>query len=101
MITVEFFEPFRVMTMICAGVMVAIALASIKAWRRWSRSKRVLAWAVSMLMISNGYAAFEASMAGTSGGPRSVLVTTCMIIGLIGVIIAVRDDSKDAGDRGR
>lgn len=97
----EFFEPFRVMTMICTGAMFVIAAASIRAWRRWSRSKRVLAWGVTMLMVSNGYAALEASLSGAPGGPRSVLITTTMIIGLMGVIIAVRDDSKDSGDHGR
>lgn len=95
-------DVFRFLTMVFAGISIVIAAISFRSWRRWSRSKRTLAWAVSILMFVNGYAAFEALNANVPGGTRSVMISTAMAAGLIGVIIAVRDDTKDASDkRGR
>lgn len=95
-------DVFRFLTIMFAGASVLLAAFSFRSWRRWSRSKRTLAWAVSILMFVNGYAAFEALQDNVPGGARSVMISTAMGAGLIGVIIAIRDDTKDASDkRGR
>lgn len=91
----EIFEVFRFVTIAATVIMLGLVLKNFTAWRTWARSKKMLGYAVTMLMLSNGYAAFEATLDGSPGAGRSLLIAVCMVVGLFAVITSLRDDRKE------
>lgn len=91
----EVFEWFRFVTIATTVVMLLLVVKNFTAWRKWARSKKMLGYAVTMLMVSNGYAAFEATMDGSPGAGRSLLIAACMVVGLFAVVTSLRDDRKE------
>lgn len=94
----DIFDLSRVVSVAIAVVVVVLALRYFSLWRKWTRSRKMLGYAVTTLMLSNGYAAFEAALDGSPGAGRSLLIAVCMIVGLFAVLTSLRDAKKEQED---